>query len=134
MFLLLKTISLSIEKERINSFCEDKHIQSILKKKIRYLSGGELRYLEIKLVLFNSSKFVLLDEPYNGLSPIMTELVNELIKENSKTKEIIISDHNYREVMKISSKSVLIDGGKAHYIKEKAELIEKSYLNNSAFL
>lgn len=98
------------------------------------MSGGELRYLEIKLVLFNSSKFVLLDEPYNGLSPIMTELVNELIKENSKTKEIIISDHNYREVMKISSKSVLIDGGKAHYIKEKAELIEKSYLNNSAFL
>lgn len=129
-----KTISLSIEKERINSFCEDKHIQSILKKKIRHLSGGELRYLEIKLVLFNSSKFVLLDEPYNGLSPIVTEFVNELIKENSKAKGIIISDHNYQEVMKISSKFVLIDGGKAHYIKEKAELIQKGYLNNSAFL
>jgi len=105
-----------------------------LNKRIRPLSGGELRYLEIKLILFNSSKFALLDEPYTGLSPIMTELVNELIKENSKTKGIIISDHNYLEVMKISSKLVLIDGGKAHYIKEKAELIEKGYLNNSAFL
>jgi ABC-type multidrug transport system ATPase subunit len=105
-----------------------------LNKRIRPFSGGELRYLEIKLILFNSSKFALLDEPYTGLSPIMTELVNELIKENSKTKGIIISDHNYLEVMKISSKLVLIDGGKAHYIKEKAELIEKGYLNNSAFL
>lgn len=129
-----RTISLSIEKDRVNSFCEDKHVKYILNKRIRHLSGGELRYLEIKLILFNSSKFVLLDEPYNGLSPIMTELVNELIKENSKTKGIIISDHNYQEVMKISSKLVLIDSGKAHYIKEKAELIEKGYLNNSAFL
>jgi ABC-type multidrug transport system ATPase subunit len=132
--LVKKAISLSIEKERINSFCEDKHIQSILNKRIRNLSGGELRYLEIKLILFNSSKFVLLDEPYNGLSPIMIELVNELIKENSKSKGIIISDHNYDEVIKISSKLVLIEGGKAHYIKEKAELIEKGYLNNSTFL
>lgn len=129
-----RTISLSIEKDRLNSFCEDKHVKSILNKRIRHLSGGELRYLEIKLILFNSSKFVLLDEPYNGLSPIMAELVNELIKENSKTKGIIISDHNYQEVMKISSKLVLIDGGKTHYIKGKAELIEKGYLNNSAFL
>jgi ABC-type lipopolysaccharide export system ATPase subunit len=48
-------------------------IQSMLNKKIKHLSGGELRYLEIKLILNNSSKFVLLDEPYNGLSPIMIE-------------------------------------------------------------
>jgi ABC-type lipopolysaccharide export system ATPase subunit len=43
-------------------------IQSDVEKKIKHLSGGELRYLEIKLIL-NNSKFVLLDEPYNGLSP-----------------------------------------------------------------
>jgi ABC-type lipopolysaccharide export system ATPase subunit len=32
-----------------------------------------LRYLEIKLILNNASHFVLLDEPYNGLSPLMIE-------------------------------------------------------------
>jgi ABC-type lipopolysaccharide export system ATPase subunit len=53
----------------------------------------ELRYLEIKLVLCNPSKFVLLDEPYNGLSPLMIEKVNALIKENA-TRKIIITDHN----------------------------------------
>ena len=105
-----------------------------MNKRIRPLSGGELPCLEIKLILFNSSKFVLSDEPYTGLSPIMTELVNELIKENLKTKGIIILDHIYLEVMRILSKLVLIDGGKVHYIKEKAELIEKGYLNSSAFL
>jgi ABC-type lipopolysaccharide export system ATPase subunit len=47
-------------------------------RKIAQLSG-ELRYLEIKLVLCSPSKFVLLDEPYNGLSPLMIEKVNALM-------------------------------------------------------
>jgi ABC-type multidrug transport system ATPase subunit len=68
-----KAIFLSISIEKTAGFLEDTMIQSILDKKIKYLSSGELRYLEIKLVLYNSSKFVLLDEPYNGLSPIMVK-------------------------------------------------------------
>jgi len=52
----------------------------LLRKKISHLSVGELRYLEIKIVLWNPSKFVLLDEPYNGLSPLMVDMVNDMIK------------------------------------------------------
>jgi ABC-type lipopolysaccharide export system ATPase subunit len=44
-------------------FYNDDMIQSVIEK-IAQLSGGELRYLEIKLVLCSPSKFVLLDEPY----------------------------------------------------------------------
>jgi ABC-type multidrug transport system ATPase subunit len=123
-----KAISLSISIGKRVDFVEDSMIQSILNKKINFLSSGELRYLEIKLVLFNSSKFVLLDEPYNGLSPLMVEKVNELIAENSKTKGIIISDHNYENVIKVSTKLVLLKEGKAHHLLCKDELIEKGYL------
>ena len=123
-----KAIVLSIDKQKIKFFCEDEFIQSIFGKRISYLSGGELRYLEIKIVLFNSSKFVLLDEPYNGLSPIMVDVVNELIKENSEKKGIVITDHNYKNVIKISTQVVLIKDGKTHYIRNNAELVEKGYL------
>ena len=78
-----KTIALSISKDKVEDFYADEMIQSIINKKIKHLSGGELRYLEIKLVLHNPSKFVLLDEPYNGLSPIMIDKINELIIKNS---------------------------------------------------
>ncbi|ESU29846.1 ABC transporter [Flavobacterium limnosediminis JC2902] len=127
-FSVSKAIRLSIHKEKMDSFCNDEMIRSILDKKISHLSGGELRYLEIKLILFNASKFVLLDEPYNGLAPVMVEKVNRLIRENAEHKGIIITDHNYRNVIEVSSNLILMTAGKTHHLKDKNELIDRGYL------
>lgn len=127
-FSVKKTIQLSIDKRKIEEFYQDEFINSLKDKKIHHLSGGELRYLEIKLILSNPSKFVLLDEPYNGLSPIMIKKINQLISENSNKKGIIIADHNYQNVIKISSKLILLKECKAFHLKDKSELIEKGYL------
>ncbi|WP_264566343.1 ATP-binding cassette domain-containing protein [Flavobacterium sp. N3904] len=127
-FSVRKAIQLSVSKENISEFYADEIIASILDKKIAHLSGGELRYLEIKIILNNTSKFVLLDEPYNGLSPLLVAKVNELIIKNSEIKGIIISDHNYENVIKVSNKLVLLKEGKAHHLHSKQELIEKGYL------
>ncbi|WP_264553152.1 ATP-binding cassette domain-containing protein [Flavobacterium sp. N2038] len=129
-----KAIYLAIEKENRASFCEDDFIKELLKKKVRHLSTGEARYLEIKIVLWNSSLFALLDEPYNGLSPLMIENINEMIKGCLNKKGIIVTDHNYQNVLKIANKLVLIKDGKTHLIKEKAELVEKGYLTNQSLI
>lgn len=128
-FSVKKALDLSIDKDKIADFYEDDFINSLKDKKINHLSSGELRYLEIKLILSNSSKFVLLDEPYNGLSPVMIEKINQLIIGNSLKKGIIITDHNYENVIKISSKLVLMKEGKTFNIKDKNELIYKGYLS-----
>ncbi len=127
-FSVKRAIQLSIDKDKIADFYQDDFINSLKDKKINHLSGGELRYLEIKLILSNSSKFVLLDEPYNGLSPIMIDKINQLIIENSSKKGIIITDHNYENVIKISSKLILIKEGKTFHLKDKNELIDRGYL------
>jgi ABC-type multidrug transport system ATPase subunit len=127
-FSVKKAILLSIEKKEIVDFYNDEIIQSFQEKKIFHLSGGELRYLEIKLMLSNASKFVLLDEPYNGLAPILIEKINALIIEKAKTKGVIITDHNYENVIKISTKLLFMKDGKCHHLKDKKELIEKGYL------
>lgn len=127
-----QSILLSIDKQKVNRFCDDKFVESILKTRIRHLSYGELRYLEVKLVLFNSSPFVILDEPFSGLSPKMSEVVKQLIQENSEEKGIILTDHNYENVVEISTDLVLLKEGKLHKIKDKAELFESNYLKNPA--
>jgi ABC-type multidrug transport system ATPase subunit len=66
-FSVRKAIALSINKENVPQFHKDEVIHPIIDKKIKHLSGGEKRYLEIMLMLCNDSKFALLDEPYNGL-------------------------------------------------------------------
>ena len=125
-----KVIQLSIPKEELLDFYGDEMIHNIRDKKTRHLSGGELRYLEIKLALRNPSKFVLLDEPYSGLSPLMGEKINQLILDNSARKGIIITDHNYQNVISVATQLTLMKEGKLHYLKDKIELVEKGYLNS----
>jgi len=84
------------------------------------------------LILSNQSKFTLLDEPFSGLSPKMADIVALLIKENSQEKGIIVTDHNYRNVVEIATDLRILSDGKLHIINEKAELIQKGYLINSA--
>jgi len=118
-----KAIQLSVDKQNETFLGNDSFLQSILDKKIKHLSGGELRYLEVKLLLSNPSKFVLLDEPFSKLSPLMCDLVIDLIKENSVRKGIIITDHNHENVIRVCSRFVLLENGKLQNIKEKGALL-----------
>ncbi len=131
-FSVFKTIQLSVDKQKVDVFCNDNFLKPLLNCKIRNLSFGELRYLQVKLILFNQSKFVLLDEPFSGLSPKMVEKVSLLIKENSQEKGIIVTDHNYRSVIEVATDLRVLDQGKLRVINEKAELFEEGYLPSSA--
>lgn len=60
----------------------------------------------------------------------MVDVVSELIQANSEKKGIIITDHNYQSVIKISTKLVLLKEGKTHHLKHHEDLIEKGYLTS----
>jgi ABC-type lipopolysaccharide export system ATPase subunit len=129
-FSVKTAIQLSIDKNNIQTFLEDNLINSIIDNKINQLSGGELRYLEIKLVLENNKKFALLDEPYNGLSPVAIEKTNTLILQNKAKKGIIITDHNYKNVIEISTDLYLMKDGALSKIKSREDLVFHGYLNS----
>ncbi|RYJ39371.1 ABC transporter related protein [Flavobacterium anhuiense] len=133
-FSVFKAIRLSIDKQKLDAFCDDGFLKSLFNQKVRNLSFGELRYLQVKLILFNQSKFVLLDEPFSGLSPKMIEIVFKLIKENSKEKGIFITDHHYEKVIEIATDLRMLKNGKLSIISKKAELIENGYLVNPVIL
>ena len=125
-----ETIAMAIPKSECVAFLNDEFIAAIADKKINQLSGGELRYLEIKLILCNRSKFALLDEPYNGLSPIMIQKVNEMILAEKSRKGIIMTDHNYSNIITIADRILLLIEGKTHPIADLNELVEKGYLHS----
>ena len=127
-FSVKKAILLSINKNEIDVFYNDQMIQQIKNSRINELSGGELRYLEIKLILSNDSKFAFLDEPYNGLAPIMIEKVNNLIKQQSNFKGIMITDHNYTEIIKIAKKIIFLKDGRTMPIDNNNQLYDYGYL------
>jgi len=106
----------------------DTFIRTIRTKKIRELSAGELRYLEVSLILHLKSRFVLLDEPYASLSPLLAEAINQKIQGQSRQKGFIISDHHYENIFKIATKIYLLKDGQAYSIQNKLQLVEMGYL------
>lgn len=114
-----RAIELSVDKQNRSFFNNDELIISVLNKKIKHLSGGELRYLEVKLVLCNPSKFVLLDEPFSRLSPLSCEKIILLIKENALKKGIIITDHNHENVILVATRLISLENGRVSKVTEK---------------
>lgn len=108
-------------------FPDDEVISRIRNTRIKNLSGGELRYLEIRLVLTSDAPFVILDEPFNGLSPVTTEKIRYHITESARKRGIIMTDHNYREVHKVANKFMLLDEGYLKEINNPEELIPFGY-------
>lgn len=125
-------------KKLITTFCtkkdtklliENKGIQKMLYKKSHELSGGERRLLEIYLIVCSRAKIILLDEPFNGISPIEKDKIKSLILQKSQNRVFIITDHDYRNILKISTKIVLLKNGCTKEIQDQKELVVLGYLS-----
>jgi lipopolysaccharide export system ATP-binding protein len=111
-----------------NMFLDDEVLSKVSGTMIRNLSGGESRYLEVKLLLNLDSKFLLLDEPFNGISPIHIDLLKLMILEKSSIKGIILTDHDYRNVLDVANRYYLLFDGGLKSVKTKQDLVEWGYV------
>jgi len=124
-----KVVDLYLAKNNISAFIDDPILSNIINNKISEVSGGELRYLEIKLLLHIDCKFILLDEPFNGISPLLIENIKLLIQKAALTKGIILTDHDYRNVLDVATRYCLIIDGGIKQIKDKSELSRWGYIS-----
>lgn len=112
---ILETLPLSqIERKRkLESLLEELKISHLAKAKAYTLSGGERRRLEITRALVTDPSFILLDEPFSGIDPIVVNEAQEIIKElKDKGLGILLTDHNVRETLSITDRAYLIADGK----------------------
>ena len=99
-------------------------------KKISELSGGERRQLEMLMIVHNKADFILLDEPFTHISPIQAEEFKVTIRKCAKIKGIILTDHQYRNILDVSDKIILLHDGTTKHITSHEELITYNYLNS----
>jgi ABC-type lipopolysaccharide export system ATPase subunit len=69
-----------------------------------------------------------LDEPFNGISPLHIEKVKNMILDKSVEKGIILTDHDYRNVLDVANKFYLLFDGGLNSIKTKQDLIDWGYV------
>ncbi|MGB4985623.1 MAG: ABC transporter ATP-binding protein [Erysipelotrichaceae bacterium] len=84
-----------------------------VKRKISQLSLGNKKKVSIVLTLCRDSELYILDEPTNGLDPLMQQKFFDLIiKEKQKGKTVFLSSHNLSEVEKYCDVVAIIKDGK----------------------
>ncbi len=82
-----------------------------LRERLKNLSGGQLRLLEILYVTSLPAPFLLLDEPFTGLSPVAADTIARHLQAVSRQKGILIADHDYRTLQRIATRHLLLADG-----------------------
>ena len=114
-------------KRRLESLLEELNIAHLARNMAYTLSGGERRRLEITRALVTNPSFILLDEPFSGIDPIVVNEAQEIIKElKERGLGILLTDHNVRETLSITDRAYLIAEGKILIAGSADELINNS--------
>jgi lipopolysaccharide export system ATP-binding protein len=125
-----KLARMLIDKSSWDEFAELSIYKDHCNKTAGELSGGELRILETLLILYNKADFILLDEPFTHISPLQAEFFKPLLKSCAKSKGIIVTDHQYYNVLDVSDQIVLLNNGCTKHIKNVDELITYGYISH----
>jgi lipopolysaccharide export system ATP-binding protein len=124
---ILETISLNKEEreKKADSLMEELGIYSLKNQKAYSLSGGERRRVEIARALATSPNFLLMDEPFTGIDPIMVADIQEIIfRLKERGLGIVITDHNVRETLQITDMTYIITDGRILEVGSPEEIIK----------
>lgn len=104
----------------------EKYYQSKIKK----LSGGEQRIIEIYIILKSKTKFCLLDEPFSHVMPVHVDTIKKIILSEKKNKGILITDHLYKHIIDICDDLYVINDGKTWLTESVADIETHGYVKN----
>lgn len=115
IMVVLETLGLSASdhESRLKGLLSELNITHLAKNKAYTLSGGERRRLEITRALVLSPQFILLDEPFSGIDPIIVLELQKVIGHLKKRGiGVLITDHNVQETLAITDRTYIIHEGK----------------------
>lgn len=125
---VLKFYKLTYPKFSMDMFNDlNKQFNINIKSRVRRLSKGQKMRLSIMLGLAIQPKVIVLDEPTNGLDPIIRNkflnILVDYVYENKATA--IIASHNLSELERMCDSITLLDSGQVRYSLTLDDLKQK---------
>ncbi len=95
------------------------------------MSGGEQQMLAVARALARDVKILFLDEPYEGLAPVIVEEIERILIEVRKLGiTTIIVEQNAVAALKLADKALILDMGKIAFRGTAKEVLEDQELRH----
>ncbi len=96
-------------RRRTQELMERLDIAHLAHQRAGSLSGGERRRVELARALATKPTFLLLDEPFTGVDPIVRAQIQDIVRTLCQEgMGILITDHNVRETLEITDRAYLM--------------------------
>jgi branched-chain amino acid transport system ATP-binding protein len=98
-------------------------VARFLHRRAGSLSGGEQRMVAIARTLLGNPSLLLLDEPSEGLAPLVVEAILQRLKRLKETgTTVLLSEQNLRFATELADRVLIIERGEIRYEGRPAEL------------
>ena len=95
------------------------------------LSGGEQQMLAVARALAREVKLLLLDEPYEGLAPVIVKEIERIVYEiKERGITTIIVEQNAVAALRLADRAVILDTGELVFAGSAKELLDSEKLRN----
>jgi branched-chain amino acid transport system ATP-binding protein len=94
------------------------------------LSGGERQMLAVARALVSNPRIVLMDEPTEGLAPVIVQAIGRLVlelKENGIA--VLLAEQNHKMALKVADRAAFVEKGQIVEVMPAAEAAESETLH-----
>ncbi|MBI5671137.1 MAG: ABC transporter ATP-binding protein [Chloroflexi bacterium] len=110
-----------VDRKLVNQLSE--RLDFDASKRVRDYSSGNRRKLGLILALMNQPELLILDEPTNGLDPLVQQTFNDLMREiRAEGRTVFLSSHMLGEVQSICDRVGILRGGQLQAVESVAAL------------
>jgi len=109
----LKGVSEATARKKVVDWLKRLDLYDHRQKKVQELSKGMQQKAQVIATLLHEPDLIVIDEPFAGLDPVNTRLIEDIIREQQQTgKTIVMSTHQMYQVEALCSRIALINKGR----------------------
>jgi branched-chain amino acid transport system ATP-binding protein len=99
--------------ERADATIDFLGLGPVANKAAGQISGGQRKLLELGRALMTEPRYVLLDEPFAGVNPVLVEQISQRIREaNARGIGFLIVEHDLSALSRLASRLLVMDRGR----------------------
>ncbi|WP_421875269.1 ATP-binding cassette domain-containing protein [Marinoscillum sp.] len=113
----------------LDQLLADEQVSEYFQFRFDQMSSGLAKYIETLIILYSPAEFILLDEPFSFVAPVLVEKLIPIIRTVAHSKGVLMTDHQYQSILNGSDRLYLLRNQCLYPISGEETLKDMGYIN-----